>query len=158
MSGYSNVTFLNEIVSFEWTDTVVSYRPAIKNNTLFTTNKEDIIYTSYMLKHDGNVTTWGSEILGIQQSIVKIPSNEWTRIAFLTTASKVYSNNTTFIFPEARGTGVLGMTCQVKIPLCVNLTQMFGEGNEPSTAAEFEALCSRNGIDLTQPQPYNEGT
>ena len=158
ISGYSNVTFLDGIASFEWTDTVVSYRPAIKNNTLFTTNKEDIIYTSYMLKHDGNVTTWGSEILGIQQSIVKIPSNEWTRIAFLTTASKVYSNNTTFIFPEARGTGVLGMTCQVKIPLCVNLTQMFGAGNEPSSAAEFEALCTRNGIDLTQPQPYDEGT
>jgi len=35
---------------------------------------------------------------------------------------------------------------------------MFGEGNEPSTAAEFEALCVKNNIDLTQYHPYDEGT
>ena len=39
-----------------------------------------------------------------------------------------------------------------------DLTLMFGAGNEPSTLAEFEAQCAKNGIDLNTYQPYNTGT
>ena len=41
--------------------------------------------------------------------------------------------------------------------ISINLTNMFGAGNEPNLA-EFEAQCALNGIDLTQYQPYDAGT
>lgn len=42
--------------------------------------------------------------------------------------------------------------------ILINLTKMYGAGNEPLTTEEFEADCALNGIDLTQYQEYDEGT
>ena len=50
-----------------------------------------------------------------------------------------------------------GQTEQIKCPVIINLTQMYGAGNEP-TAAEFERQCAINGVDLTNPITYNAGT
>ncbi len=40
----------------------------------------------------------------------------------------------------------------------IDLTQMFGSGNEPDLET-FEKQCEKNGIDLTQSYPQNlDGT
>lgn len=39
----------------------------------------------------------------------------------------------------------------------IDLTDIFGAGNEPSTAEEFESWCSARGIDLNEYQPYYPG-
>lgn len=44
------------------------------------------------------------------------------------------------------------------VPVFIDLTVMFGAGNEPTTQAEFERICEINGIDLTTYQPYDEGS
>lgn len=51
-----------------------------------------------------------------------------------------------------------GDICKFKNPIQVDLTLMFGAGNEPATAEEFEQICMKNGVDLTQAQPYDAGT
>lgn len=52
----------------------------------------------------------------------------------------------------------VGNTIKCKTPIMVDMTLMFGEGNEPSTTEEFEHICELNGIDLTTYQPYDEGS
>ena len=42
-------------------------------------------------------------------------------------------------------------------PVIVDLTQMFGAGNEP-TLVEFEQLCKMNGVNINEAQPFDLGT
>lgn len=46
---------------------------------------------------------------------------------------------------------------QLKNVVWMNLTKMFGTGNEPTTAAEFEAWLIENGINPNEYIPYNAG-
>lgn len=52
----------------------------------------------------------------------------------------------------------VGTVFKIKDAMMVDLTQMFGLGNEPQTVAEFERICAINGIDLTTYQPYDAGS
>lgn len=52
----------------------------------------------------------------------------------------------------------VGDVCLVRNPMMVDLTLMFGAGNEPKTAAEFEHQCQINDIDLYIYHPYDTGT
>lgn len=52
----------------------------------------------------------------------------------------------------------IGDSVRIKNAYYIDLTLMFGAGNEPTTAAEFERICELNGIDLTTYQPYDEGS
>lgn len=158
-SNNINVSFSDGIATIEYLEALYSYRTAIKSIDFYPVDTDDIIYSSFEIKQPENDTTWGSETTNRQNTMNHVPANTWTKIAFI-----VNSNSTNgvanFILPECWSTNnvYVGLICQIRKPLIINLTQMFGEGNEPSTAAEFEALCSRNGIDLTQYQPYDEGT
>ena len=49
------------------------------------------------------------------------------------------------------------ITIEVGNVMMIDLTLMYGAGNEP-TVAEFEQQCALNHIDLTQYQSYNAGT
>lgn len=62
-------------------------------------------------------------------------------------------NNTREIFLYAFGDNSNGLTikCNAWVNI-IDLTQMFGSGNEPSTVAEFEAMFTEDYY------PYNEGT
>lgn len=50
----------------------------------------------------------------------------------------------------------VGDSEQIKCPVVINLTTMFGAGNEPTTE-QFEQQCLLNGVDLESPIPYNTG-
>lgn len=56
------------------------------------------------------------------------------------------------------GSYAIGDSVRIKNAYYIDLTLMFGEGNEPTTAAEFEHICAINGIDLTTYQPYDTGS
>lgn len=56
------------------------------------------------------------------------------------------------------GSYAIGDSVRIKNAYYIDLTLMFGEGNEPTTAEEFEHICEINGIDLTTYQPYDEGS
>lgn len=102
---------------------------------------------------------WGAEYNGgLQESaIVNEEADTWYQCS----TSNIYwrgTRNYAYINYYRGGiTEHTGMVAQVKSPLMINLTQMFGLGNEP-TKEEFEEQCILNGIDLTSALPYDEGS
>lgn len=83
--------------------------------------------------------------------------NEWGTYSYIVTGERNRNSNT--YCPRLSSlSGISGFIAKVKNILVVDLTRMFGSGNEPSSV-EFETLCAQNGLDLNQPYPYNfQGT
>ena len=78
------------------------------------------------------------------------PNTEWNKYTFIGTALKT-STNISIGFRAAGATTIIGATNSCKNAQFVDLTQMFGAGNEP-TLEQFQAM-------LTRPDyPYNAGT
>lgn len=88
------------------------------------------------------------DIFGTENSVVA-HGTEWSGYAAMNIAAK--SAKTTIGMRAAGATTVIGATISCKNIQCIDLTQMFGAGNEP-TLEQFEAM-------LTRPDyPYNAGT
>ena len=92
-----------------------------------------------------------------------ITVNEWTTIfGFVVqrNAEKFFAKGKICYGASSQNIGniVPGTTLEAKDFMMFDLTQMFGVGNEPTTAAEFERICKLNGIDLTTYQPYDAGS
>lgn len=80
----------------------------------------------------------------------KLTSDQWTHSSKIDVAKKT-SDNCRIGVRAAGSITVIGATISCKNIQCVDLTQMFGAGNEP-TLEQFEAM-------LTRPDyPYNAGT
>ena len=80
----------------------------------------------------------------------KLTSDQWTHSSKIDVAKKT-SDNCSIGVRTAGSTTVIGATISCKNIQCIDLTQMFGAGNEP-TLEQFEAM-------LTRPDyPYNAGT
>lgn len=80
----------------------------------------------------------------------KLTSDQWTHSSKIDVAKKT-SDDCSIGVRAAGSTTVIGATISCKNLQCVDLTQMFGAGNEP-TLEQFEAM-------LTRPDyPYNAGT
>ena len=81
---------------------------------------------------------------------VSTPNTEWNKYAVISTALKT-STNISVGFRAGGESTIIGATNSCKNAQFVDLTQMFGEGNEP-TLEQFQAM-------LTRPDyPYNAGT
>ena len=88
------------------------------------------------------------DIFGTENSVVA-HGTEWSGYAAMNIAAK--SAKSAIGMRAAGSPTVIGATISCKNIQCVDLTQMFGAGNEP-TLEEFEAM-------LTRPDyPYNTGT
>ena len=87
---------------------------------------------------------------------VAVPAEEWTVCEVIGTpisSEKVYA-----IYDGNNGNlSLAGYTCKLRNPLVIDLTQMFGAGNEP-TLQEFRALCTANGVNLDSTLPRDTGT
>ena len=105
----------------------------------------------------------------IKFTIIENPNNISMYYGYLnrkSTTETIVKGSSSFIFSqsqeetnEGRGQGLAGFVgdkkpvfdgVKVKI-ICIDLTLMFGKGNEPVTAAEFEAMFPEDYY------PYNEG-
>lgn len=83
------------------------------------------------------------------ENIVVAHGTEWSSYAVMNTAAQ--STKSAIGVRAAGATTVIGATISCKNIQCIDLTQMFGAGNEP-TLEQFEAM-------LTRPDyPYNAGT
>lgn len=88
-------------------------------------------------------------------------ANVWDRFSGIVkrTEGGNFNNYVVYLGWFNESTGIeIGSTCQMRNPIAIDLTQMFGAGNEPTTRAEFEKLCAINGIDLTTYHPIDSGT
>lgn len=80
----------------------------------------------------------------------RTPNTEWNKYAVISTALKT-STNISVGFRASGDSTIIGATNSCKNAQFVDLTQMFGAGNEP-TLEQFQAM-------LTRPDyPYNAGT
>lgn len=83
------------------------------------------------------------------ENIVVAHGTEWSSYAVMNTAAQ--STKSAIGVRAAGATTVIGATISCKNIQCIDLTQMFGAGNEP-TLEQFQAM-------LTRPDyPYNAGT
>ena len=115
-----------------------------------------------MIKPFTDGLIWGAEFGNNNQRtfIESAEANKWHRISGMAACKGTRANYlyVSYCRTNPNTYDVTGMVCQTKCPIQVNLTQMFGAGNEPATPEEFEHLCAINGVDLTKPQAYDEGT
>ena len=158
-SSYSTATFNDGIATNTWTTEQSGYITSIKNKVGTRQYEGEIWYASYMIKTDESNINWGIEMCGGRQirSIVTTQPGEWTQCSAIAAYQRGTNNNTYICnLSLQNGQTVTGITAQVKSPITVNLTTMFGKGNEP-TKEEFEALCKLNHIDLTEYHPYTIG-
>lgn len=76
-------------------------------------------------------------------------ANEYTSCSGICTETSTGYHNIMLSYSGFDKSWVAGNTVKCKAPIMVDLTKMFGEGNEPITATEFERICALNGFDLT---------
>lgn len=79
----------------------------------------------------------------------RLTVNTFVKCSVIITASRDY---TQFIVSPNEAFSV-GQKYSVKNMMLIDLTAIFGSGNEPTTPAAFEAYCEQYGIDLTKYQP-----
>lgn len=116
-------------------------------------------YGGYMLNPSFGTGRWSIEICNsINPFRLSADANVWSRLGVITIAANQQAKGYHMLIPSLRNIDANQKdgTCMVKCPVLVNLTQMYGAGNEPEVS-EFERQCSVNGIDLTTALPYNSG-
>lgn len=157
----NTVTFSEDgIATNEWVNTRGGYSSSIRNKVGTPQSEGQVWYVSYMVRHHGQDTKYfGVECCGGRQfrSVVAAEPENWYRVSVVATYSRG-TRNYVYIANISDAVQVeVGLTADIKAPIHINLTQMYGAGNEP-TKDEFEAQCALNGIDLTTYNPYDEGT
>ena len=84
-----------------------------------------------------------------------ISDNVYTRYSGIVDISR---SNASLVVSMGYSGAAIGDWVSVKNLMAIDLTDLFGAGNEPSTVEEFEAWCKANGHSLDTYQPYDEGT
>ena len=88
--------------------------------------------------------------VAFNEGVFKLTSDQWTHVSRIEVAKKT-ADDCSIGVRAAGSTTIIGAKISCKDIQCVDLTQMFGAGNEP-TLEQFEAM-------LTRPDyPYNAGT
>ena len=160
-TDYTSVSFEDGVATQTWLDAKVSYMATVRSKYAESPlqTEGDVWYASYMINPSKDNLTWGIEMCGGRQLTDGVkPANVWSHTSYITTVKNTNRNAIYISNLKNTTTAVdIGMTAKTKAPYYINLTQMFGAGNEPSKA-EFERICALNGIDLTTYQPYDTGS
>lgn len=154
-SSDTTTTFEDGIATTTFLASQGSYRTMCTINSHPTYNEHK--YYSRIQCAVNNTVFIGADAANIAWALpMNVDVNEWGTYSHIV-AGKQDRNSTTYCprlsanpFPE-------GTIAKTKNVFEVDLTLMFGAGNEP-TKEEFEILCVKNGIDLNKAYPYNEGT
>lgn len=100
-------------------------------------------YFSYRFKCQ-DVCQMSSDIWGQMTASIWAPANVWSKYAIITQAPRANTRLLNRIYPS-KGNFAVGDSYLYATPQLIDLTLMFGAGNEPSTVEEFEAMF---------PEPY----
>ena len=111
----------------------------IRSNDLYTatTNQRtNVLYLSAWVKLTSPTTDVSLRIANGGQSPTTSATTEWQHISYITTHSTTYSPYVRIQDNRTSGWDAI----QIRNIIVINLTQMFGFGNEPQSVAEFEKL------------------
>lgn len=117
-------------------------------------------YGAYMLNPDFSTGLWSIDFCNIVHPMrVAADANVWIRLSGTSIATQERTAGYHMYISNIRNSSAhpSGHSAKVKRPVLVNLTQMYGAGNEPDTE-EFERQCVLNGVDLTAPLAVDTGT
>lgn len=122
--------------------------------------KNHIYYAAYEFCPSWNCTTIGLSICNYASPYYPTaPANEYTRMSYILEKTTDNGRHGVLLaYPMNQRDASIGDTVKCRNVVVVDLTQMFGAGNEPTTAIEFENICQMNNIDITKYQPVNAGT
>ena len=158
IADYTTVSYENGIASCEVVNPQYGgYSVSLRNKVYPNVSLDRKYYASYMINsgYDGK---YGLEFAGGQQFYGNYfsPKDTWVRNSFLVEGRRNGSGAMYMPFPQVASYPIdANPTFKLKAPIYIDLTQMFGAGNEPTTVYEFEGLCKYNNIDLEQFYPQN---
>lgn len=147
------------VVRQTWVVIGGGYRRTFRLKENFPTVQTDhVYYLSYCFNAPVDGMLFSTEFAGgIIPIAIPSVANEWVRFSAVSGGNK-NGLGVAYFLNYRGGTSLLQESeVLVKSPLYVDLTVMFGAGNEPSLA-EFERQCALNGIDLNASQNQDNGT
>lgn len=120
-----STSFNDGIATSTWLQQNRAFRTSIYSKTGKNQTSGDIIYGSYELNPSVNTLYWGADIGYITcygQEL--LPSNTWSRVSFRVTCGRTSFNRMYISYCNASDNSLvpIGMTCQVRNPIQVNLT------------------------------------
>ena len=123
-----------------------------------TVRTDHIYYISYMI-NPSVARGFGIEFAGgFAQLLKDCSANTWTRLSIVHEGVRNGPGLGYFGNKRSGAEMSIGDYVLLKSPIYIDLTQMFGSGNEPDLET-FEKQCAKNGIDLTQSYPQDlDGT
>ena len=127
------------------TPTTTNRKPALPNHAYLIT-AEIKVSVAISVGIRNYTSPWGGDYKKDAQA------NQWTRVAFIDRTTELYNGYATVGTTTNIGLSI-GDTIEIRNVAVVDLTQMFGAGNEPTTIEEFYARIPQN-VDL---YAYNEG-
>lgn len=159
-TSYATATFSDGVATVTYVRAQRGYYTSLRTAIGQTRQADEKWYLSYMVYPSVDDLYWGSEVLNISGDTyrAKAPGNVWSRLSWIITSTSSGTHRT--YIPNCRSTNAdisVGMTVGMKSPALINLTQMFGSGNEPATVADFENQCAKNGINLETYQAQTSG-
>ena len=158
---YEQVSYSNGVCTRTMLQDSLAASPwlaCVRMRVLYPWDSTHIYYFHYEACPDANREYYLMFGNSFQSPLFSCEANVWTKLKGI---SNSLSNGTSRIYTIYPKNGVVeeeGSVCQVKNPMLVDLTQMYGAGNEPTTVEEFERQCALNGINLNVFQPYDSGT
>lgn len=159
-TNYISVTFNSGIATITYKSGTAGDNSAIRQTDGhgFPSDIGELFYVSVMMNPSFN-TTFFMELSGTTDRADRVtaPANTWTRYAKVALPATDRARTDARAYIEIYNSSSANDTEQIKSPIIISLTKMYGAGNEP-TAAEFERQCALNGIDLTKYHPRDTGT
>ena len=145
----ASVSFADGVATLTWLKSGQGYaysiRPKVSDVQV---TLGDVMYLSYEI-NPSVTANYSTEFAGgvVPSSSISCPSDTWTRIAFMENAGRTGSG-LPYLMTKRGGSAAIGNVCRCRNPIYINLTAMFGAGNEPATISEFETQCLKNNVDL----------
>lgn len=135
-------------------DTASGYQYGFELKTTYEVYANHKYYYRYDIKANNTTTTFGSQILTtsrlVDGSVAAVDTWETKSRIYTPTADS--SNRRYLIYPQSDLGSLTGLVYSIRNAMLIDLTLMFGSGNEPSTVQEFESMFPADYY------PYNAGT
>ena len=157
----TTTTFDNGVATTTFINLAGEYRTLISKNSVrtYAGHKYFSMFNCSINQAIDVIITIGMDVANIPWNLLRTAGlNEWGTYSYIVTGRT--DRNSTLYVSRLYKTGGLpsGIIAKAKNVLVVDLTLMYGAGNEPSTTDEFIRQCELNGIDLNTPHPVDNGT
>lgn len=155
-----NEGFTSAVSNGEYVGTVTAAGSKVRIGHELNLPANHKVYVRFDIYPSYSITTSGQFILRSNLDVAfaenDIPNNTWSTYSFFLTPEFETRSFDLFSYSSTESGVQIGDTCKYRNINIIDLTLLFGSGNEPSTVAEFESWLERN-IGLKDYYPYNAG-